>query len=861
MDVELDCEFLSLENLADMEDYDYYVLCAHTIKDKIFVECEDLNSKLVSIKEAEETIYSNKLKLIILISNNYIDNCSVLDDIPLVVIKSTQNNINNLLFRIFRRGDIKCTMDDYQGFNIEKCKLNIIAKGTAIINYNNTKLSDQIDKQSIVGFIGREMDLQSLSNLILKLKNNGRILNIKGSGGLGKTTIIQKLAYEYSKRNYFKDGIDFFSCENIDNYDLFENKIAQCFSLDNSINLNEHIKQNNIIMDKLILIDNFETILYIDEVEKVKDLVKFISNYCTIVMTSRETVYNEYFEDIYPLRDLSTDEALDLFKDSYRYNLSECELKVLREEIIENLLNKNPLAIKIVANNIPQGKGMSSLKNELEENFFSNTITEHSINMFKDEYNGNIEKSKSMFHCINYSYKRLSHLEKVCFELLSIFPNGINIENFKLFYKYSIKDSMLDPITDKELRSLENKSLVYTRNKKVILQSIIRRFAELQFNIKSDNEKRKFFKQAFKYNYFMIINLMKSCKYKLSSKECEVVDDMMDNAIKVLTYIDKFNDKDTTKYGKLKYISTLGICCMEANYLEKFLENLYPLEKFFNGEIELFDTFNIIKLQYEYFYGKFEKAFSDIEKIVTLEKDDVLKLPNNIIRAQYLESICIFVFEGKAFSVAKLIISINDTDTGLLDLFCLSMFQLGKYSKVPMHKFEKSFFYYDIGLNSRDLNMDEFDLYISKIYNKNHLEIMQTKYIKAKLGLINREEINNLVEVNSYTSGLKKLMYAFLETDKQKAIQYYSNAIKNLVHIKYYYIEAIYFFSKYLKDIEDIDYRKWAIKGYKLSKEFYYGFQIHRFEQILNLTEEEFYEDNYKLPEELELNRYISKLT
>jgi len=135
---------------------------------------------------------------------------------------------------------------------------------------------------------------------------------------------------------------------------------------------------------------------------------------------------------------------------------------------------------------------------------------------------------------------------------------------------------------------------------------------------------------------------------------------------------------------------------------------------------------------------------------------------------------------------------------------------------------------------------------------------MQIYYLKSKIEAVDRETINNLVVTNPYTLGLQNMMYAFVEEDEKKTIEYYMNALKNLEHIKYYYVECIYYFSNFLKDINHTDYEHWVNTGYIIAKEHYYGFLIYKFECLLGKSTDEYNEDNYPLPEELNFSEYIT---
>ena len=164
--------------------------------------------------------------------------------------------------------------------------------------------------------------------------------------------MIKKVAYELYNRGYFKNGVSFKSCENVKNYVDFEELMCEALNLSNIINLKEYLIDNysTIKSDTLIILDNFETlsnVLSKSEFNLVIGLVKFVSAYSNIVLTSREKMTSlEDYEDLFALSPLTTDDAVALFESDYGKVKTDDEIRILRNEILEDLLNNNPLAIK-----------------------------------------------------------------------------------------------------------------------------------------------------------------------------------------------------------------------------------------------------------------------------------------------------------------------------------------------------------------------------------------------------------------------------------------------------------------------------------------------------------------------------------
>jgi len=71
------------------------------------------------------------------------------------------------------------------------------------------------------------------------MRYENKLLTIKGSGGIGKTSIISKLGIELAERGYFEKGIFFVTCNPIQSFENFEFEISQCFNLTSSKFLRE----------------------------------------------------------------------------------------------------------------------------------------------------------------------------------------------------------------------------------------------------------------------------------------------------------------------------------------------------------------------------------------------------------------------------------------------------------------------------------------------------------------------------------------------------------------------------------------------------------------------------------------------
>jgi len=186
------------------------------------------------------------------------------------------------------------------------------------------------------------------------------------------------------------------------------------------------------------------------------------------------------------------------------------------------------------------------------------------------------------------------------------------------------------------------------------------------------------------------------------------------------------------------------------------------------------------------------------------------------------------------------------------------LFRLGADSIIDkLSKFNEEFFADEMAANRNQLNLSALKEYLDSLYVKDHLEKMQVHYILAKHERVERETIQKLVVTNPYTDGLKNLMYAWVEEDEAQKIDYFQQGIAKLTHIKYYHIEGIYWYAKYLKIIDHADYQSQLERGYQLATDCHYRFLLHQFINLKKGTDEPYDEAKYPLPDKLDLDTYI----
>ena len=507
---------LNVKTLNALEGFNYIVILSKLVKQQIAIEDEMLQRQLVSFKTLEESI-GNSATDGVLIFLDHTDTSDLdADDIAaltlptLVFPKMEKAQIERLAFKLFKKTDLKLFND---------ANLYAIAQAPAfkLLELNGkyeevrskSKLPDSIDPKTTANYIGRSTDLENICRKVIELQAKNQVLTIKGSGGIGKTMTIKKITVELAARGFFADGIDFIDCEFIPDFATFEKKVAANFNLEAALHIRQQIKDNFSKQDKLIILDNVETLLYLADHAAIKDFIHFICDYATIVVTSRE-VLDMACEDVYELRRFTSDEAFDLFMQELTgITPTADEQRLIRTQIVEVLLDNNPLAIKLVAKNIPKTKNFADLQQELEDDIFRKA-SESELAVFDNGADGNIERKKSLYGSIYFSYRYLGEDEKKVFEILSLFPDGIDLDNLKRIAenrraeqrKGNKKLNPLAParvITDVVIKSLEKKSMTQVDNNNIKLQSIVGQFAELQLKNRGEQERTQYYQNAADY--------------------------------------------------------------------------------------------------------------------------------------------------------------------------------------------------------------------------------------------------------------------------------------------------------------------------------------------------------------------------
>lgn len=841
---------LTINSLNNLSGYTYIFISSKIIKNKLIIEDEHLGLDKITFSDLDDNIDSNGVDGLFIFTNlQPSDECFEKTELPIVLLPILGDNkfkktLNQFYFKIFKKSDMSFLYDIGCVYNESKLKLTHSVNKKGTFKKITTDLPRLIDRKSVEIFIGRKEDLNIVSQKISKLERDNGFLTIKGTGGLGKTALIKKIAVEYSERGKYEEGISFIDCEFIENSEQFKYKIATVFNLEQAKDVEYNIKKHVKNMDRLIILDNFETLLYIDDKDDVLSFLSFICEYAAIVITSREFL-NIDGEIEYTLRQMTTDEAFELFMTKIKYDkYNEDDIKLIREDVVDRILDKNPLAIKIITACILPSKNIKVLVRELEDDLFN--ITNQDLDIFDNEFDFNIDRKKSLYGSIFYSYKMLNDLEAKAFEKLSLFPDGIDVENFK---KICSKDKLnKNIISDRVLKSLQNKSLVETNKGYIKLQSIVSRFAEHMLNQRED--KNEFLKSACEYNMFIMDHLISSLHF--AEYNDRVIFDsafstQQNNIFKSILYIN-IDEVDPSDLCSL--LQTCKLFCVRLSNFNTFILTLKKISPSSDNNINLFIKSLIINLSY--YHGDFENSIIKMNRLFSIEYFESFNLncQKKCIRRHIFENfISLYEMEGNEYSSLLYDVKFNRCRGKTLDGYPASLYHIGILSSEILKNLSNpSISSLEVKSALNELSIEEINDYISGIPENYHLARCHAMYIRSKLEPYNKDEIDSIVIVNPFTLGMKCLISALSESNTKNANDFYINAISALYHIKYFHVEAIYYYAKFLLDNNLSDFDEVFDNGYILSKKHKYCYVQYLFEKLIGVKNKEYNINDYSFP-------------
>jgi len=910
---------LTEQNLLNSDDYSILILLAKHTTNGLMIEDDNACRDYLPIEELEEYLPVNA-KLVILITDKPLS-AEELDKVtfPLLAFTLLTEQSRNLKIldklphQLFKKpnSSVFVNKDNIQLTGLTDTQLKQLNPESASNSQRWQKVSARlpasINPSDLKGFTGRKHDLMAISQQLNRATSYQKLLTIKGSGGLGKTTIAKKVALELANRGNFDGGVSFIDCEHLTSANQLEIHVASAFNLQTSDDLFSYLAEHHDGLSRLIILDNLESLLHLgnisinkeiawvkQEVEQIKILLSHTVRFASVLVTSRESI-NCDWEEVYPFRAMESEEALALFNQfTYDAYLSPQDQEYLRRKILEPMLDNNPLAIKLICGGLAPGKNLKVLKQELEEDFFDKVKESDLSLMFDNEIDGNINRQESLYVSILYSYNTLNEGQKRAFECMSLFPDGINLDIFQRLVnetKSELRSDQNKPsmakakklVSDKDIKVLKDKSLLEVQGKNIKLQSIINRFSRQQFEQYTPVENQvNLYRDALAFNQQLTVFIGQLDER--GDKKAKFI--FVSNIQNLLAAVDYGirnlvinSEQEIIEY--FEFINTLKILSTSVNLNSELLKLMSNLEvnhtSFFEGlsEQEVL-AWRTIKISSAYYNGDFEDAFIRLKQVIDLTELLSLRITGKLNRIILNSADSLYCMEGHTIECLKHDIESNTTfGSSILASFHQNGFDCSDLLSwvVPnCHYFEAQSISPE-GVNHLQLNQTLISLHESE-----HLERMQLSYIQSRFKPLTIIEVDKLVSVTPYTRGLKRLMYAFANEqifkdqvskeqscqDEQKEliqsiISCYEQALSLLKHIKFYYTQAYFYYTRFLQTVEHHDYQMINDQGLNLAKKYHYRYWLHQFLRIENVELGEYLPENYPLPDNPDISQLIQK--
>ncbi|RDX83923.1 Protein SUPPRESSOR OF npr1-1, CONSTITUTIVE 1, partial [Mucuna pruriens] len=321
-------------------------------------------------------------------------------------------------------------------------------------------------KPSIIskGLVGIEDKIANVESLISKEpKDDTRVIGIWGMGGIGKTTLAEvvfnKLQSQYGGSYFLADERD-----QSEKYELislkkiiFSKLLGYDVKIDTPNSLPEDIVRRIVRMKVFIVLDDVNISEHFEKLLGTTD--NFGSGSRIIVTTRDEQVLRAIKADeIYHLKEISSDEALQLFNlNAFKQSAHQLEYKVLSEKVV-HYAHGIPLIVKVLGG-LLCGKTKEEWQSMLDKLF-------------------NKLPPTKVYEALKLSYDSLDRKQQQIFLDLACFFLRTEVTVNKGHLEFLLKDNGSDNSVAFELGRLKDKALItFSENNIVCMHDSLQEMA------------------------------------------------------------------------------------------------------------------------------------------------------------------------------------------------------------------------------------------------------------------------------------------------------------------------------------------------------------------------------------------------
>ena len=262
-------------------------------------------------------------------------------------------------------------------------------------------------------FVGRDMEMTDVVQLVDFTNSDTRIVSIVGSPGFGKSTLAIHVGHHMVDQGVV---VHYVNMIEVPHMTVLAEKVLDCAEISvKKVSFERLLKWGRgLYHDTLLILDNCDNIFHHSKElfqNQVEELVTS-SRHIKVLMTSREVVIHLEQFRLYRVHELTTTAACELMGQVTK------DLTFLQKETIANLTGNVPLALHIVASllNLPDPPSPATIISELRDELIPTLSPQE------------LPRSKQVNSSITLSYRYLSLKMQKIGRYLANFPGSFDLE-------------------------------------------------------------------------------------------------------------------------------------------------------------------------------------------------------------------------------------------------------------------------------------------------------------------------------------------------------------------------------------------------------------------------------------------------